>query len=204
MSNANEWAVTDEDLEGGGGAGSAKPRGTYTATISRAETSKDKNGLLFLKFGLSITAPAKFKKQLSFDNYLVLSPKANKYQLARRNSLYQALGLGKGSIPPGAPGGPDVSVLNGVSVDFQLEHEFEDVPGEDWTITSSKSPKQPWNKDGWAKKVDENGNLVVDGEKIKPGEIVTFYSVSDDFEGLSDGSSAASGSSESADDDSWG
>ncbi len=198
----NEWAVTKEDLEGGG-QGSAKPRQKYTGTLSRVKTGKDKNGLLYLGFGLSITAPVAFKKQLAFDNYLVLSAKANAYQKARRNSLFKALGLEAGQIPPGAPGGPSVSVLEGVSVDFWLEHEFEDVPGEDYSIVSSRSSKQPWKTGGWEDKLDANGNLVVDGEKIAPREVVTFYEVSNDFEGLNADSGEAE-EAEEADSDSWG
>lgn len=198
----NEWAVTEDDLKGGGGGDNAKPRGKYTGTISRVEKKTDKNGLLFIGFGLSVTHPVAYKKQLSFDNYLVLSAKANNYQKARRNSFFQAIGLEAGSIPPGAPGGPDVSVLEGVSVDFNIEHLFEDVPGEDYDLTTSKSSKQPWKADGWEEKLDSNGNLVVDGTKIAPREAVTFYSVSDDFEGLSEPGSGSG--EESADDDSWG
>ena len=200
MSIENEWAVTEDDLKGGGGD-NAKPRGKYTATISRAKTGKDKNGLLYIGFGLSVTSPAAYRKQLSFDNYLVLSAKANKYQIARRNSFFQAIGLEAGSIPPGAPGGPDVSVLEGVSIDFALEHVFEDVPGEEYSITTSKSSKQPWKADGWEAKLNESGKLVVDGQTVSPKETVTFYSVSDDFEGLD-----LSGGDQAADseDGSWG
>ena len=203
---SNEYAATKEDLEGGGGGNKAKPRGKYTGAISRAKVAKDKNGKLYIGFGLSITHGS-HKKQLAFENYLPLSSTANAYQKARRDSLYRALGLSAGEVPPGAPGGPDISVLEGVVVDFSIEHEFEDVPGEDCRITTSKSKKQPWNTDGWEKKLDANGNLVVDGETIEPKEVVTFFEISDDFEGLSEpGSGSSDSGSDAADDDedSWG
>lgn len=197
MNAANEWAVTEDDLKGGGGDYPAKPRGTYTAEILKAETKTDKNNLLFLKLDMKITH-GKEKDGRAFDNYLVLSAKGNAFQRARRNSLFKAIGLEPGSIPPGAPGGPAASTLVGTIVDFAIEHEFEDVPGEQYSITTSKSKKQPWLADGWDKKLDSDGNLVVDGEKVKPRETITFYELSDDFAGLGGGDDAAD------DDGGWG
>ena len=194
----NEYAVTDDDLKGGGGARTAKARGKYTGTISRPEVKKDKNGKLYLKFGLKHEF-GKYKGGLSFENYLPLGRDVNAYQSARRNSFYKAIGLKAGSIPPGAPGGPDVSTLEGTYIDFSLEHEFENVPGEQYSIVSSKSAKQPWVANGWEAKLDIKGNLSVNGETIAPSEVVTFFELSDEFEGLGGGSS-----DDSADEDGWG
>lgn len=198
MNAANEWAVTDEDLEGGGGKFPAKPRGTYTVKILKAETKTDKNNLLFLKLDTQIIRGAE-KDGRIFDNYLVLSNKGNAFQRARRNSLYKALGLEKGSLPPGVPGGPDASTLVGTIVDVQVEHEFENIPGEQYSLTTSKSKNQPWKTGNWESKLNADGHLVVDGEAIKPSESVTFYDLSDDFVGL-----GADTDDDSADDGGWG
>lgn len=180
----NEYAVTDDDLKGGGGgARTAKPRGKYTGTISRPEVKKDKNGKVYLKFGIKIEF-GKFKNGLAFENYLPLARDVNAFQAARRNSFFKAIALKAGSVPPGAPGGPDVGVLEGVFVDFNLEHEYENVPGEQYSLNTSKSAKSPWVTNGWQDKVDESGNLVVNGEKIAPRETLTFYDISDEFSGV--------------------
>lgn len=190
----NEYAPSSEDLEGGGG-GSAKPRSKYTGIISRTKAKKDKNGLVFIGFGLSILK-GPLKKQLAFENYLVLSSKGTKFAVARRNSLYRAIGLDAGDMPPGVPGGPDASVLDGTVVDFTLEHRFENVPGEDFDIETSSWNKSRWVTEGWEDRLDDKGRLVRDAndevivgedgqpEPIEPREAITFYAVSDDFDGL--------------------
>ena len=190
----NEYAPTKDDLEGGGG-GNAKPRGKYTGIISRTKSKKDKNGLVNLGFGLSILK-GKLKKRLVFENYLVLSSKGTKFAIARRNSFYRAIGLDEGTIPPGAPGGPDASVLDGTVVDFTLEHRYENVPGEEYDIDTSSWNKSRWVTEGWEECLDDKGRLVrtpsgelilgEDGEPepIEPRESLTFYSLSDDFDGL--------------------
>ena len=195
----NEYAYTEDDAKGGGGNRTAKARGKYTGTISRPEVKKDKNGKLYLKFGLKHEF-GKYKGGLSFENYLPLGRDVNAYQLARRNSFYKAIGLKAGSVPPGAPGGPNVSTLDGTFIDFSLEHEFENVPGEQYSLVSSKSAKSPWITDGWEAKLDIKGRLAVNEETIEAKEVVTFYDISDEFEGLGGGSSE----DDSADDDSWG
>jgi hypothetical protein len=190
----NEYAPTADDLNGVSKP-TAKPRGTYTAVISRARSKKDKNGLPNLGFGLSILN-GKLKKQLLFENYLVLSSKGNKFALARRNSFYKAIGITEGTIPPGAPGGPDASVLDGTVVDIALEHVYENVPGEDFAVSTSSWAKSRWVTEGWKSCIDESGILtktpsggVITGhngepEPIYPKESITFYNISDDFEGL--------------------
>lgn len=190
----NEYAPSKEDLEGGSGGG-AKPRGKYTGIISRTKSKKDKNGRVYLGFGLSILK-GKLKKQLAFENYLPLSNQAAKFQVARRNSFYRAASIDQGSTPPGAPGGPDESVLDGTVVDFTLEHLYENVPGEEYDLTTSDWNKSKWVEDGWQYCVDDKGRLVrtpgggvikgEDGEPepIEPRESITFYNLSDDFDGL--------------------
>jgi hypothetical protein len=218
---SDEYGYSKSDAEGGGSGSSAKPRGTYTGVISRATTKTDKNKLVYLSFGVSITR-GKHKKQLVFENYLPLSNKANKFQVARRNSFLRAVGADAGTIPPGAPGGPAASVLNGTIIDVTLEHEFEDVPGEQYSLNTSSSPKQPWKADGWEDKLDSRGRLARDrnddiikddqGEPapIEPRESLTFYNLSDDYDGLGSeaeaaGSSPAPKADEAADDeDGWG
>lgn len=190
----NEYAPTKDDLEGGGG-GNVKPRGKHTGIISRSKAKSDKNGLAYLGFGLSILK-GKLKKQLAFENYLVLSAKGSKFQVSRRNSFYRAIGLDEGTTPPGAPGGPDASVLDGTVVDFTLEHRYEGVPGEDYDIDTSSWNKSRWVTEGWEDCLDDKGRLVrtpsgetivgEDGEPkpIEPREAITFYALSDDFDGL--------------------
>lgn len=204
----DEYGISEQDLEGGGGSSAAKPRGKYTGSISQAEVKPDKNGKLYLKFGISITK-GPYKGQLIFENYLPLSKNSNKFQLARRNSLFQALGLDAGSIPPGAPGGPKPSVINGAIVDINLEHEFEDVPGEQYSLDTSKSKKSRWVSEGWEENLDSSGRLVknFDGDTfdpIEPRETLTFYGVSDDFDGLPALEDDGFTPDESASDEDWG
>lgn len=204
----NEYGYTEDDAENKGGGSSAIPRDKYTGTISRAKGKKSTKGKAFLGFGISITH-GKYKKVLAFENYLPLSRNENAYQVARRNSFLQAVGLQGGSIPPGAPGGPDASVLDGTYVDFQVEHEYEDVPGEEYSLTTSKSAKTNWVKDGWEDCIDAKGNLIknpkgeVFEEPVAPKAIVTFYSPSNEFAGLG-GETDDSAPDEAADEDDWG
>lgn len=206
----NDYGYSAEDAENKGGERSALPIGKYTGAISRAKSKLDKKKKAYLGFGISITK-GKFKNALAFENYLPLSRNENAFRVARRNSFFQAIGLEGGSIPPGVPGGPDASTLDGTIVDFQIEHEFEDVPEQEYSITTSKSAKTAWVKDGWADCVDDKGRLFKDpdgnvfDEPVEPKAIVTFYSISDDFEGLGgDTSDDDAGADEAADDDDWG
>lgn len=210
MGSNNEWAVEEDDLKGGGGF-SAKPRAKYVGTISKAEVKTDKNKKRYLKFGVKIAA-GKFKNGLAFENYLVLNRDGvNAYQAARRNSFYKAIMLSAGSLPPGVPGGPDVEILNDALVGFNLEWEFQNVPGEDYSITTSKSKKSAWVTDGWEDKLNDKGQLVKDGSgniirnedgepaPIDPREVITFYELDDEFNGL-----AAPAAADAVDDEEWG
>lgn len=210
----NEYGYTESDAENKGGGSNALPRDKYTGTISRAKGKKSTKGKAFLGFGISITH-GKYKKVLAFENYLPLSRNENAFQVARRNSFLQAIGFQGGAIPPGVPaengnpGGPPASILDGTYVDFNIEHEYEDVPGEQYSLQTSKSAKTTWVKDGWEDCLDDKGNLIknpqgeVFDEPVKPKAIVTFYAVSDEFEGLGGGDVDAP-EDESADEDSWG
>lgn len=218
----NEYAPSKEDLEGGGER-SAKPRGKYTAKISRSIQKPDRKGNLSLRFGLAISK-GKFKTQLLFENYLPLTGdlnKVNKFQRARRNSFFKAIGLNPGEIPPGAPGGPKPEVLDGTIVDINVEHEYENVPGEDYSITTSpaSNKKSRWVDEGWEARLNEKGQLVRDGsdniilgddgepEPISPRETLTWYDVSNDFTGVGGDTGSESSSSEgdaASDTDGWG
>lgn len=207
---SNEYAVTEDDLKGGGGSNDkAKPRGKYTGVIEKAQSKTDKNGKVYLAFQVRINH-GKTKNQIIFENYLTLDPKANAFHKARRNSFYQAIGLKAGSIPYGVPGGPSVELLNGTIVDVNLEHRFEQVPGEDYNIVTSKSSKSPWVTNGWAKGLDEEGNLVrspggtVYDAPVKPREETTFYALSDEFEGVGPAQDDAPVDEPVADEDDWG
>lgn len=208
--STNEYAVTEEDLKGGGG-NAAKPRGKYTGQIVKAESKKDKNNKIYLALQVKISH-GKRKNGVIFDNYIPLGADANGFQKARRNSLYKALGLKAGAIPHGVPGGPAVELLVGTYVDVNLEHEFEQVPGEQYALQTSKSSKSTWKTDNWEKGLDDKGNLVRSpggtefDAPITPKEFPTFYELSDEFEGIGDpsGASAAPAEDESADDDDWG
>lgn len=193
----NEYAVTEDDLKGGGG-GSANPRGTYTVEISKAKAKKDSKNKAFIGFGGSIIL-GKFKKQLVFENYLPLAKDVNAFQLARRNSFYKAIGLKAGALPYGAPvkGAPPVEALNGTVVDVTVEHEYREVPGEDYALQTSKSAKSNWVKDGWEDCLDDKGRLVRSpggtqfDAPISPKEVVTFYNLSDEFDGVGGGTDDA-------------
>ena len=214
----NEYAVTEEDLKGGGGGNKAKPRGVYTGQISKAESKLDKNKKVYLGFGIAITHGA-LKKQLIFENYLTLNPQANAFHKARRNSFYKAIGLEAGAVPYGVPDGPAVELLNGTYINVQLEHRYEQVPNQDYNIVTSKSAKSQWKIDGWDACVNDAGQLFRDpagnvfDAPVDPKEEVTFYSMADEFEGVGESgendatdyaatgpSTSSSGSSE----DPWG
>lgn len=205
----NEYAVTDDDLKGGGNR-SAKPRGKYTGQISKAVSKLDTNKKPYLGFGVKITH-GKFKNGLIFENYLTLNPAANAYQKARRNSFYKAIGLQAGAVPYGAPGGPAVGLLDGTYVDVTIEHRFEQVPGEEYAITTSKSAKQRWLDEGWDKCVNDKGQLYknpggdVFDAPVDPKEEVTFYEISDEFAGVGDPDAvAAEPEDAAASEDDWG
>lgn len=210
MTEQNEYAVSEDDLKGGGGGDRAKPRGSYTGQISRAKAEPDKNKKLCLKFGIAISHGT-YKKQLLFENYLSLDPNGNKFNVARRNSFYKAIGLNAGDMPYGTTANRPASALNGTYVDVTVEHEYEQVPGEKYSITTSKSPKSRWVIEGWEAGLDSNGNLVKSpggtayDAPIKPRESLTFYALSDEFEGVGDPEAATEepAADESADDD-WG
>lgn len=188
-----DYGWSEEDAEStGGGERTALPRDKYTGQISRAEIKKDKNKKSYYKFGISITH-GKLKRALAFENYLPLGRGENAFKVARRNSFFKAIGLQPNTLPPGIDPDKDVSLLNDTYVDFTVEHEFEDVPGEQYSLTTSKSSKLRWLDEGWEDCLDANGNLVknpkgeVFDEPVKPRTLITFYAVSDEFEGLGGG-----------------
>lgn len=205
--NDNEYAVEEDDLKGGGNS-TAKPRGKYTGTISKAVSKADKNKKVYIGFGIKILL-GKFKNGLLFENYLPLARDVNKFQLARRNSFYKAIGLKAGAVPYGAPGGPAIELLDGTIIDVQVEHVFENVPGQDYSLTTSKSPKSQWVLEGWEDGLDDKGRLVKSpggtpfDAPISPKEALTFYNISDEFDGVGD-PDAAPEDAGSADEDSWG
>jgi hypothetical protein len=186
----NEYAVTEDDLKGGGG-GDVKPRATYTGVIEKAESKLDKNKKIYLALQIRISHGGR-KNGVIFDNYIPLGADANAFQKARRNSLYKALGLKAGAIPYGVPGGPDVSGLIGTYVDLTLEHEYEKVPNEQYSLQTSKSKKSRWVVEDWESGLDDRGYLAKspDGEEyeaaIQPSEYPTFYALSNEFAGVGD------------------
>lgn len=189
MTDPNEYLVSDDDLKGGGGGDKAKPRGKYTGQISQAKSKLDKNGKICLQFGISITH-GKYKKQLLFENYLSLDPKANKFTVSRRNSFYKAIDLKTGQLPYGVSDERPASDLNGTYVDVTVEHEYEQIPGEEHSIVTSNWSGSRWKQEGWENGLDEDGNLVRSpggteyDAPIKPRESLTFYAMSDEFAGV--------------------
>lgn len=189
MTDASEYLVSEDDLKGGGGGDNAKPRGQYTGQISQAKSKPDKNKKLCLQFGISITHGT-YKKQLLFENYLTLDPKANKFSLGRRNSFYKAIDLKTGQMPYGVTEERPASDLNGTYVDIQVEHEYEQVPGEEHSLVTSTWSKSRWVEEGWEDGLDEKGYLVRSpggteyDAPIKPRESLTWYSMSDEFAGV--------------------
>lgn len=191
MTDASEYLVAEDDLKGGGGGDKAKPRGKYTGQISRAKSKPDKNGKLCLQFGIAISH-GKYKKQLLFENFLSLNPNAPKFALSRRNSFYKAIDLKTGQLPYGVSDERPASDLDGTYVDITVEHEYELVPGEEYSLTTSTWSKSRWVEEGWEDGLDEEGNLVrspggtVYDAPIKPRESLTFYAMSDEFAGVGD------------------
>lgn len=169
---SDEYGVDESDLkQGGGSSNKAKPTGTYTATIEKAEVKKDKNGKLYAKWWNRILLGS-HKKQIIFEGYLPLSREGNAYNLARRNSLVKALGLKEGAKIPGTPGADDISVINGTIIDVNLEHEYEGVPGQQYNVATRNNGKFP------------DGVSAADVEGIAPSERATFYALSDSYDGL--------------------
>lgn len=190
MTDASEYLVSEDDLKGGGGGDKAKPRGKYTGQISQAKSKPDKNKKLCLQFGISITH-GKHKKQLLFENYLSMDPKANKFALSRRNSFYKAIDLKAGQLPYGVDNDKrPASDLDGTYVDVQVEHEYEQIPGEEHSIVTSNWSGSRWVQEGWESGLDDDGNLVRSpggteyDAPIKPREALTFYAMSDEFAGV--------------------
>lgn len=179
---SDEYGYTEEDTQAGSTQRENKPKpiGRYTAVIEKAEVKTDKNGKLYLKWWNRI-AFGPHKNQIAFEGYLPLSRDVNAYQLARRNSFAKATGQQPGQPLVGTPTGAPASNLNGTYVDFTIQHQFENVPGEQYPVTTgSKAFKEKYGE-----KINTEGNLVIDGVEIKPtAEVVTFYEVSDEFEGL--------------------
>lgn len=168
----DEYGVAEGDLkQGGGSSNKAKPTGTYTVTIEKAEVKKDKNGKLYAKWWNRVLL-GQHKKQIIFEGYLPLSREGNAYNLARRNSFIKALGLKEGAKIPGTPGADDISVINGTIVDVNLEHEYENVPGQQYSVTTRNNGKLP------------DGVTMADVEGIAPSERATFYALSDEYDGL--------------------
>lgn len=186
----DEYAVTEDNLKGGGG-GDVKPRATYTGVIEKAESKLDRNKKIYLALQIRITHGGR-KNGVIFDNYVLLASSPNKFQTARRDSLYRALGYKPGQLAHGTPNGPDASELVGTYVDLSLEHEYEKVPNEQYSLQTSKSAKSRWVIEGWEDGLDDRGYLAKspDGEEyeaaIKPSEHPTFYALSNEFSGVGD------------------
>ena len=181
---SDEYGVSADDLKGGGGGNKAKPTGVYTGTIEDASIEKDKNGKLYAKFRIRI-AFGKFKNGVLFENYLPLSVEGNKFNVARRNSFVKALGLKEGARIPGTPGAAPIKSIEGTYVDVTVEHEYENVPGQEYSVTTRKG-KLP------------DGVSEADVVGIEPRERLTWYAMSDEFEGLgSSGDSTSNSPAES-------
>lgn len=219
----NEYAVTEDDLAGGGDF-VARPIGDYDAVIIAAESKVGKTAqkipYLALKF---LVTRGKNKGQKFVDNYLPLKKtlrKSGKHEGKmmldyRTSRFFSAIGLEPGQVPPGAPGGPEAETLVGTAVAFRNEHEYQDVPDEQYPIRTATGQYNKPFKDAQAR-----GAL----EGIKPQDNIASYSISDDFAGIGGspelipddakgGSKSTSKSGpdendwaadESADDESWG
>lgn len=184
MADDNEWGVDEDDLKGGTGA--AKPPRSYTVKIKEAAVESDKNQRPYIKFIGEILFGSEKGGNL-YENYLPLGREktgknAGKVN-ARTASFLKAIGHKQG-VPPGAPGGPDISTLNGTIVDVKNENEYQDVPDEEY-------PVRTWEKR--FKEVQASGRL----QGIKPRDSLGFYSLSDEFDGIG-------GTSDDAADESWG
>lgn len=177
----SEYDLTEDDLkDAGGGGGSVLPIGEYTFTIESAESKTDKNGKAYLALELEV-AFGTHKKRKVWDNYLTLD-KENK-QFRRTASFLRAIGH-KNGVPVGAPGGKPARDLVGAYVDLGVTHEYQDVPGQQYSV-------QSWSKD--FAEIQESGAL----KGIKPQARAGFYSVADEFEGIGGGSNSAT-------DEEWG
>lgn len=169
-----DYDYDEKDIEGGGG-GSLIPVGDYTVLVEKAKVKNDKNGKPSIRFQAVIMFGSQ-KKRKVFENYLPLAKltegKGAGSLHPRTKSFLRAIGY-KGGIPIGAPGGADISNLEGTYLDVRVEHEYQNVPGHKYAIVT------------WQKEFKE---LSADPEQplrgIKPRESLGFYSVSDEFEGV--------------------
>lgn len=164
-----DYDFNEEDLKpkSGGGDNSPLPIGTYTFSIAKAETKSDKNGKAYLALELDVEF-GKHKKRKAWDGYMTLDKTSKQFN--RTSSFLRAIGH-KSGIPAGAPGGSPASSLVGTLVDAQVTHEYQDVPGQEWSV-------QSWSKD--FKEIEASGSL----KGITPRARVGFYSISDEFSGI--------------------
>lgn len=179
MSN-EDYSVDEEDVKGGGSR-TAKPIGDYDGIIEDAESKTDSNGRPYIKFKLgSLSGPQKsgflFENYLPFGKREVKSGKnAGQSRLDPRTASFLRATGQRSGVPAGAPGGKPASSLNGTAVSVRVEHKYGDnkvsVPGHQWGVST-------WQKD--FKQIEASGAL--DG--IDPREDLSFYDMSDSFEGL--------------------
>lgn len=179
----NEYAVTEDDLAGGGDY-KARPIADYDGVIIAAESKIGKTAekIPYLALRILITH-GKLKGELFFENYLPLKKKlrktgknAGKSMLDFRTArFFQAISLEPGQVPPGAPGGPDAETLVGTAISFRNEHEYQDVPDEQYAIRTGTGEYNKAFLDAQAR-----GAL----EGIKPQDNIASYSISDDFAGI--------------------
>lgn len=167
-----DYDYDEKDLEGGGG-GSLIPVNDYTVLVERAKVKTDKNGKPAIQFQAAIMFGSQ-KKRKVFENYLPLAKltegKSAGQLHMRTKSFLKAIGH-KGGPPVGAPGGRPIEDLEGTYLDVRVEHEYQNVPGQQYAV-------QTWQKD--FKDLETSGAL----RGIKAREALGFYSVSDEFSGL--------------------
>lgn len=194
MSN-DEYGFTEEDLVEAAkkSGGSAIPEGEYEFAIEKAEVKTGKAGP-YLKFRLRVQGGPQ-NNRIVFESYLGLKKKADGTLPKKTASFYRAIGLRPGHLPPGVPGGPDVSALEGVPIKNTVTHEYTTEK-----IGDNGYPERvlSWSKEGKAFAESKGGKEKIPADKIEAIPGVGFsYSMADSFESLNDGADAAA-------DEQWG
>ena len=195
----NDYDFNEDDLKPSQGGGDTPvPKGQFEFIIEKPSVATDSNGKKYLKLALRIPKGRPNGNRVVFENYLELAKGATGKLNPKTSSFFRAIGLKPGQRPPGAPGGPDVSVLDGVPVQNTIDHQYstpeEDAKGypirvQEWEAKSAKAKNHELAKRFFADK-----DAVA---KAKVEAVTSWYEMSDDYEGLPDGSAPA-------DDEQWG
>lgn len=193
----DEYDLNEDDLKPSQGGGNTPfPKGKAEFIIEKPSVDIDTNGKKYLKLALRVPEGRPNGKRVVFENYIGLAKGDNGKLNPKAASFLRAIGIKPGQRPPGVPGGPDVSVLDGVPIQNTVDHQYDTpemsdkgypIRVQEWEAKSAKARNHEL-----AKKFFADKDAVA---KAKVEAVTSWYEMSDDFEGLNDGA---------ADEEQWG